>query len=133
MTFHLEAVDDAEKAGAYARELGLGVGVAFNPETEVERVAPAAAGLDLALCMSIHPGLSGQAFMSESLGRIANLRSLVPDSVVVQVDGGVSARTAAEIRQAGADLLVAGSAIFWQDDPAAAYVDLTAAVTEALA
>jgi ribulose-phosphate 3-epimerase len=71
--------------------------------------------------------------MSQSLGRIAKLRSLVPDSVFVQVDGGVSAQNAAEIRQAGADLLVAGSAIFWQDDLAAAYVDLTAKVTEALA
>jgi len=133
VTFHVEAVDDPGRAGAYARELGLAVGVAFNPETEVERAATAAAGMDLALCMSIHPGLSGQAFMSESLGRIAKLRSLVPDTVFVQVDGGVSAQNAAEIRQAGADLLVAGSAIFWQDDPAAAYVDLSAAVTEAFA
>ena len=92
-----------------------------------------AAGADVALCMSIHPGLSGQAFMPDSLGRIEKLRSLVPDTVLVQVDGGVSAENAAEIREAGADLLVAGSAIFWQDDPAAAYLDLTAKVAEAVA
>jgi ribulose-phosphate 3-epimerase len=88
--------------------------------------------MDLALCMSIHPGLSGQAFMPESLGRIEKLRSLVPDAVFVQVDGGVSAANAAQIREAGADLLVAGSAVFWQDDPSAAYLDLTAKVAKAV-
>ena len=133
VTFHVEAVDDPVKAAAHARELGLNVGVAFSPDTEVERAAAAATGMDLALCMSIHPGLSGQAFMPESLGRIEKLRSLVPDSAFVQVDGGVSAANAAEIREAGADLLVAGSAVFWRDDPAAAYLDLTAKVAEAVA
>jgi ribulose-phosphate 3-epimerase len=133
VTFHVEVVDDPAKASAHARELGLGVGISFNPETEVERVAAAAGDVDLALCMSIHPGLSGQAFMPQALGRIAELRSLVPHTVFVQVDGGVTAANAAEIRDAGADLLVAGSAIFWQDDPAAAYVDLTAKVAEAVA
>ena len=82
--------------------------------------------------MSIHAGLSGQAFMPEAMGRIALLRSLVPDGVFVQVDGGVSAGNAAEIREAGADLLVAGSAIFWQHDPAAAYLGLAAKVAEAV-
>ena len=133
VTFHIEVVDDPAEAAARARELDLGVGIAFNPETEVERAAAAAADMDVVLCMSIHPGLSGQAFMPESVERIAKLRSLVPEAVFVQVDGGVSAGNAAEIREAGADLLVAGSAVFWQDDPAAAYVDLTARVTEAVA
>ena len=133
VTFHVEAVDDPAGAAAHARELGLGVGIAFNPETEVERAAAGAADVDVALCMSIHPGLSGQAFMPEALGRIEKLRSLVSDAVLVQVDGGVSAENAAEIREAGADLLVAGSAVFWQDDPAAAYADLTAKVAEAVA
>ena len=77
--------------------------------------------MDVALCMSIHPGLSGQAFMPDALGRIEKLRSLVPDTVLMQVDGGVSAENTTEIRTAGADLLVAGSAIFWQPDPGAAY------------
>jgi ribulose-phosphate 3-epimerase len=83
--------------------------------------------------MSIHPGLSGQSFMPEALGRIAGLRALVPDGVLIQVDGGVSAENAAEVREAGADLLVAGSAIFWQDDPAAAYLGLAAKTAEATA
>jgi len=57
----------------------------------------------------------------------------VPDTVLVQVDGGVSGENAAAIREAGADLLVAGSAVFWRDDPTAAYADLTAKVAEAVA
>ena len=133
VTFHVEVVDDPQQVASRARDLGLGVGIAFNPGTVVERAAAAAEGMDLALCMSIHPGLSGQAFMPESLGRIGKLRSLVSDTVLVQVDGGVSAGNAAEIRAAGADLLVAGSAIFWQDDPAAAYLDLIAKTAEAVA
>lgn len=128
VTFHVEVVDDARRVTAAARELGLGVGIAFNPETDVGRAADAADGADVALCMSIHPGLSGQAFMPDALGRIAELRSLVSESVLVQVDGGVSAENAVTIREAGADLLVAGSAIFWQSDPAAAYRSLATQV-----
>jgi ribulose-phosphate 3-epimerase len=87
-------------------------------------------GVDLVLCMAIHPGYSGQAFMPDAFERIARLRSLLPASVRVQVDGGVNHETARAAREAGADLLVAGSAIFWTDDPAAAYRDLVAVVAD---
>jgi ribulose-phosphate 3-epimerase len=127
VTFHVEAAGDPAATIAHAREFGLGVGVAFNPQTPVARAAEAAEGADLALCMSIHPGLSGQKFMPEALGRIAELRGSVPGAVLVQVDGGVHADKIASIRDAGADLLVAGSAVFWQDDLAAAYRSLAAA------
>ncbi|HEU0304386.1 MAG TPA: ribulose-phosphate 3-epimerase [Gaiellaceae bacterium] len=125
VTFHVEVVDDPERTALRARDLGLGVGVAFNPETDVERAAAAAEAADIALCMSIHPGLSGQAFMPEALGRIERLRSLLPETAFTQVDGGISAANAADVRAAGADLLVAGSAVFWQPDPVAAYRGLT--------
>ncbi len=121
VTFHVEAVDDPVRAIGRARGLGLGAGVAFNPETEVARAAEAAESADLALCMSIHPGLSGQQFMPAALGRIAQLRRSLPPAVHVQVDGGIHADNVRAVRDAGADLLVAGSAVFWQDDPAAAY------------
>jgi ribulose-phosphate 3-epimerase len=81
------------------------------------------------LCMSIHPGYSGQAFMPEALGRIAALRDGLPDEIVVQVDGGVNAENVAEIHRAGADLIVAGSSIFAAGDVAGAYADLTARVS----
>lgn len=126
VTFHLEAVEDARRTAAVARELGLGVGLALNPGTPVEAAAAAAEGVDLVLCMSIHPGLSGQAFMPEALPRIAELRRRLPEDVFVQVDGGLSADTIGAVREAGADLLVAGSAVFWQEDPAAAYQALAA-------
>jgi len=128
VTFHVEAVDDPAGTIARARELGLGAGVAFNPETEVAVAARAAEGADLALCMSIHPGLSGQKFMPEAFDRIAELRRSLPESVHVQVDGGVNGENIRAVREAGADLLVAGSAIFWEDDPATAYESLSAAI-----
>jgi ribulose-phosphate 3-epimerase len=130
VTFHVEACDDQSRAIAHARSLGLGVGVAFNPETRVEDAAHAAAGADLVLCMSIHPGYSGQEFMPEALGRLEHLRSLLPDEVRVQVDGGINEATIRQARAAGADLFVAGSAVFWRDDPAAAYLELAATVVE---
>ena len=124
VTFHVEVSDDPARTIARARSLGLGVGISFNPETEVENAAAAAEGADLVLCMSIHPGYSGQKLMLEALGRIEQLRSLLPADVRVQVDGGINADTIRAARDAGADLLVAGSAIFWRDDPAAGYAEL---------
>jgi ribulose-phosphate 3-epimerase len=128
VTFHVEVCDDPARAVAHARSLGLGVGLAFNPETSVDEAAAAAEGVDVVLCMSIHPGYSGQAFMPESVERIAQLRSLLPTRVRVQVDGGVNRDTIRRARDAGADLLVAGSAIFWSDDPAGSYGALRAAL-----
>ena len=133
VTFHVEVCADPARAIAHARSLGLGVGLAFNPETSVDEAAAAAEGVDLVLCMSIHPGYSGQAFMPESLERIVRLRSLLPAAVRVQVDGGVNGDTIRRARDAGADLLVAGSAIFWSDDPAASYRGLCAALEPARA
>lgn len=130
VTFHVEVCDEPGRAVAHARSLGLGVGVAFNPETAVEDAVAAADGVDLVLCMSIHPGYSGQAFMPEALNRLARVRELLPDYVRVQVDGGINHGTALAARDAGADLLVAGSAIFWNDRPGAAYGELVSLVTE---
>jgi ribulose-phosphate 3-epimerase len=130
VTFHVEACDDPRRAIARARSLDLGVGVALNPETAVEDAVAAADGVDLVLCMSIHPGYSGQAFMPDALDRIAQLRSLLPAPTRIQVDGGVNRETIAAARDAGADLLVAGSAVFWSDDPAASYRELAKMVAD---
>ncbi len=121
VTFHFEACDRPARAIRAARELDLGVGVAFNPETSVDAAAAAVEGADVALCMSIHPGLSGKEFMPEAFGRIETLRRLVGDDVLIQVDGGVQADNIRRARDAGGDLLVAGSAVFWTGDPAKAY------------
>ncbi|HTA35415.1 MAG TPA: orotidine 5'-phosphate decarboxylase / HUMPS family protein, partial [Solirubrobacteraceae bacterium] len=76
---------------------------------------------DMALCMTVNPGWGGQAFIEHSLEKIPRVRAIVGDRVAVQVDGGVAPDTAPSCRQAGANVFVAGSAIFGADDPAAAY------------
>jgi ribulose-phosphate 3-epimerase len=121
VTFHYEAADDIAGLAAQARGLGLGVGLAFKPETEPEEAAEAAADVDLVLCMSIEPGYSGQAFMPEAIPRIERLRALLPAETHVQVDGGVGGDNVRPLREAGADLLVAGTSIFGAGDIAQAY------------
>ena len=109
VTVHYEVCDDLPGVIGQARGLGLGAGVAFNPETEPEDVAAAAGELvDLVLCMSIHPGYSGQPFMPEAIPRVRRLRELLPEGVHVQVDGGVGPDNVRELVDAGANLLVAG-------------------------
>ena len=130
VTFHVEVCDDPARAIALARSLGLGIGVACNPETPIENLALAAETADLALCMSINPGYSGQEFMPDATGRIERLRALLPPEVRVQVDGGINHGSIRGAREAGADLLVAGSAVFWRDDPAAGYATLVGLVEE---
>jgi ribulose-phosphate 3-epimerase len=131
VTFHVEASPDPARAIAQARSLGLGAGVAFSPGTPVDDVVAASEGADLVLCMSIVPGYSGQAFMPDALERIAELRAKLPPGVRIQVDGGINLRTIGQAREAGADLLVAGSAVFWSDDPVAAFGALRAELSGA--
>jgi ribulose-phosphate 3-epimerase len=119
-TFHFEAVDDVAETIRAAREHGLQVGVAFNPETEPEQVAEVAAEADVVLCMAIHPGYSGQPFRPDTYHRVRRLRALLPE-VVIQVDGGVSFDNIRRLYDEGVRLLVAGSAIFEFEDLPRAY------------
>ena len=126
VTFHVEAARDVAAVAAAARGHGLGVGLAFNPGTSPSDAARAVAEAvaDIVLCMSIEPGYSGQSFMPEAISRIGELASLV--EIPIQVDGGVGVDNTAAIRSAGASLLVAGSAVFADPDPAGAYRRLVA-------
>jgi ribulose-phosphate 3-epimerase len=130
VTVHFETSPNLPDVVALAREHGLQIGLAFNPETDVDEAAHAAreAQVDLVLCMSVHPGYSGQAFIPESLERVAKLRSLVPQSMHVQVDGGVGAENIAGLREAGATLFVAATAIFGREDLPRAYRRLVQAL-----
>jgi ribulose-phosphate 3-epimerase len=128
VTFHFEAVDDVPGTIAAAREHGLQVGIAFNPETEPEAVAAVAEGADIVLCMSIQPGYSGQEFMVESLPRIERLSKALPEGIYVQVDGGVDNDNVRSIYDAGATLIVAGSAIFGREDLPRSYRRLVQAL-----
>ena len=127
VTFHVEAVDDVGAVIAQAREHGLEVGIAFNPETPVEVAAEAAnEGADLCLCMSIKPGYSGQELMEDAYERIARIRELV--DCFVQVDGGVKFENVRAVHDAGADLLVVGTGIFGFEDLPRAYRRLVQAL-----
>ena len=128
VTFHYEAVDDVAATVRAAREHELEVGIAFNPDTRPSAVAAVADGVDLVLCMSIHPGYSGQRFMPEALGRVRQLRALLPAGMHVQVDGGIGPDNIRAVHAAGADLLVAGSAIFSREDLPRAYRQLVRAL-----
>jgi ribulose-phosphate 3-epimerase len=128
VTFHAEVTEEPWNTIKHARQLGLGVGVAFNPETEVAVAVEAALGADLCLCMSIHPGYSGQEFLPESLWRIDRLRRELPSSLFVQVDGGITSENVADVRKVGAQLVVAGSAIFDMEDLPRAYRRLVKAL-----
>jgi ribulose-phosphate 3-epimerase len=130
VTVHFEACPDIPAVVALAREQDLQVGLALNPETAVEPAAAAAieGDVDLVLCMSVHPGYSGQEFIPESVERVRLLRELLPESVFVQVDGGVSHDNIRELYEAGAALFVAATAIFGREDLPRAYRRLVAAL-----
>jgi ribulose-phosphate 3-epimerase len=121
VTFHFEAVDDVPATIRAAREQELQVGVAFNPETDPKDVAAVAGDADLVLCMSIHPGYSGQAFQEATYDRVEALRKALPEEIPIQVDGGVNADNIKALHERGATLFVAGSAVFGREDLPRAY------------
>ena len=116
VTFHVEAVADVAATIRAAREQELQVGVAFNPETAPDHAAAVAGAADIVLCMGIHPGYSGQPFLEETFDRVEELRGLLPDETPIQVDGGVGPGNIRELRNRGATLFVAASAIFGRED-----------------
>jgi ribulose-phosphate 3-epimerase len=113
LTVHVEATAHLHRALTRIRALGAGAGLALNPGTQPEACAELSDVLDLVLVMSVDPGYAGQAFLESALPKIARLRALMAGHrVVVAVDGGISPQTAGSAARAGADLLVAASAIF---------------------
>ena len=130
VTVHVEAVADLAGVVHAARQHQLQVGLAVKPASNVDEAARAAldANVDLVLCMSVEPGYSGQAFLPGSLERLRRLRELLPPQKYVQVDGGVGTENVRAAHEAGADLLVAASAIFANDDPPRAYRQLVQAL-----
>ena len=128
LTFHYEAVGDVPGTIAAVREHGMQAGVAFNPETEPEDVARVAGTADLVLCMSIHPGYSGQEFMPEAVDRVRRLRAALPENVHIQVDGGIDNDNVRSVYDAGARLMVAGSSIFAREDLPRSYRRLVQAL-----
>jgi ribulose-phosphate 3-epimerase len=126
ITVHPEATPHIHYTLKLIRELGCKAGVVINPGTPVEVVEPVAGIVDLCLLMSVNPGWGGQKYIAGSTERLARLRQLLPDEVVLEIDGGISLETIDAARDAGAQLFVAGSSIFNAPDPVAAYSALAA-------
>jgi len=126
ITFHEEATPHAHRTLAAVRELGCLAGVAINPGTPVEAVAELRGMADIVLCMTVNPGWGGQSFIETSPEKVERLAPLV-GKAAIEVDGGVDTQTAGPLAAAGAQLFVAGSAVFGADDPAAAYAEIAAA------
>jgi ribulose-phosphate 3-epimerase len=119
---HVEVGGTAELVKAM-RDLGMGVGLAVNPETPIDDCEPWLDRIDLLLVMSVHPGFGGQHFMAEAVPKIARAAQIARRdglSLTIEVDGGIDAETVVGVAQAGADTFVAGSAIFGHPDPVAA-------------
>ncbi len=128
ITIHVEATPHVHYTLSTIREAGCGAGAAICPATPVASLDEVAHELlDLALCMSVNPGWGGQVFIPFSLDKLTRMRGALPDSVALEVDGGVHEATAQQCVQAGANLLVTGSAVFGSPDPAGAYAAIAAA------
>lgn len=127
ITIHTEACRHVHRSVQRIKDLGLKAGVALNPATPLSALEEILPELDLVLIMSVNPGFGGQSFIGSSLEKVQRLQSLRADrncSFIIEVDGGVNAENISVIAQAGADLLVAGAAVFGQTDTAAAYLKL---------
>jgi len=131
LTVHVEALPHLHRTIHYIKGLGLGAGVALNPATPVSTIEEIAADVDLVLVMTVNPGFGGQSFIERSVPKIREMRALLDRTgsrAAIEVDGGIDLDTAPRVVAAGAEVLVAGSAIFRAADPAAAVRELRAAV-----
>ena len=121
LTVHYEAVTHLDRTLRAIRDAGMRAGLAICPGTPVSVIEPLVEVLDMALVMSVNPGWGGQSFIDSSPSRNAAARELVGPDVAGEVDGGIDPGTAPLASGAGANVLVAGSAVFGSEDPAAAY------------
>jgi len=127
VTLHIEAVSNPETAMAMAREMGLDFGLVINPMTEFAAIKPYVENCDMVLVMSVEPGFGGQSFMGEVLAKVEEARNFVDTNgldTYIEIDGGIGPETIGRARDAGADVFVAGSAIFGTRDPVEAIADL---------
>ncbi len=128
ITIHVEATPHVHYALDAIRKAGCTAGAALCPATPAQSLVEIAADtIDLALCMSVNPGWGNQTLIPGSYDKLARMRAALPARVALEVDGGVHNETAEACVRAGANLLVAGAAVFGSDDPAAAYKEIAAA------
>lgn len=122
ITFHAEAEDDPKEVVRLIRYFKKKVGVSVKPRTDLARIAPVLSMVDMVLVMTVEPGFGGQEFILECLPKIDEVRKVFKKDV--EVDGGVNAATAPEVIRRGANILVAGSAVFGSQDYATAIANI---------
>jgi ribulose-phosphate 3-epimerase len=136
VTFHVEAADAPVRLARELRALGTRAGMALKPATPVDPYADLLPELDMLLVMTVEPGFGGQEFLDVVLPKVRRARELMRQrelSVWLQVDGGVDEETIVRCAEAGADVFVAGSAVYSADDPAEAVTRLRAAAEQSTA
>ncbi|MBL6660184.1 MAG: ribulose-phosphate 3-epimerase [Crocinitomicaceae bacterium] len=120
ITVHYEACQHLHRSIQLIKSFGVKAGVALNPHTPVSVLEEVIQELDLVLIMSVNPGFGGQKFIPSSVSKVKKLKTLIEQknaSVIIEVDGGVNLETGAQLCQAGADAIVAGSYVFKSEDP----------------
>ena len=122
ITFHIEATDDPQSVIDLIKATGTKVGISIKPATSLAEIEPYYDQIDLVLVMSVDPGFGGQGYLDGSTERVEKVKQILiekclQDRVLIEVDGGIKLHNAEEVINAGADVLVAGSAIFGVDDP----------------
>jgi ribulose-phosphate 3-epimerase len=127
---HLMIERPERTAVGLIHESGACAGVAINPGSPPGALAEVAGEIELALCMTVNPGWGGQPFIAPSLQKLPRVRAVTGEGVAVEVDGGIDTATAPACRRAGASVFVAGSAIFGEPDPAAAYAAIAASLSD---
>ncbi|MBU0616134.1 MAG: ribulose-phosphate 3-epimerase [Planctomycetes bacterium] len=132
ITFHIETTEQPRELVRRIRDLGVQVGVSLNPGTPAEALDPVIADVDMVLVTTVWPGFGGQSFMRECLPKIEQIAGRLNDNQALEVDGGIDPETAALVATAGADTLVAGSAIFGADDPGAVMAVIRRRAVEAV-
>jgi ribulose-phosphate 3-epimerase len=128
ITVHWEATPHVHYALKAIRETGCMAGLALTPATPADVIVDVLDEVDNLLCMTVNPGWGGQEFIAHSVPKLERLRSLLPEGLPLEVDGGIDPATAPRCRQAGATLFVAGSAVFGTPDPGKAYVEIAEAI-----
>jgi len=125
VVFHYEATSSPQKVINLARTLGLGVGLAVNPETTLESFLPIVDEVDSVLFLTVNPGYYGSKFIPEVMDKVKELRSVRPE-IEIGVDGGIKEANITSIARAGVDVIYVGSAISLQPDPGESYRRLLA-------
>ena len=136
ITVHAEAVVHLHRTVHFIKSLGTKAGVALNPATPISALEELAGDVDYVLVMTVNPGFGGQTFIARSESKVRSMRELLRaagSTAPIEVDGGIDTTTARRIVAAGADILVAGNAIFGSPDPAAATRALRAAASTPVA